>query len=249
MSNERLEALLSAALDDALTPDERIELDELLASADAAELKGEYSAMEHALRESAELTPPADLHHRILDQARLPSQARKSATTGAGWSGFPALLRYGLAAAAGVILTIAIQNTGTSDMAGVESMVGTMAPAASGEQVLDRLQLQTGVFESIATLQQRTDSLYLELELAATAPVDVRVDLTGLSAGVAALTGLDEPFQSMTLQDGIVLLKGHGRHRLQVLLDGSAAVDGETVSLEFSSEGRLLEAGKLRVAQ
>lgn len=136
MKDPAIIELIQAGIDGELDDAGRAELDRLLAgSEDARRIHGELAAVANWLDRAEPLEPPADLHARIVSSIELPAPRRRGFSFGR--MGSP--LGYGLAAAAGVVLTLGVLGQrapmGAADTHGLS---GTMAPLESAAEVATR---------------------------------------------------------------------------------------------------------------
>ncbi|HZD54461.1 MAG TPA: hypothetical protein VE175_15545, partial [Woeseiaceae bacterium] len=145
MSDNDLLALLSAAADGQLGPDERAEMERRLRDhPDAQRFQADLHRMERLLRCVPEELPPEALHRRII-AGLLPSlPARRSVRDWLQHFIPVPVLQYGLAAAAGLLLAVAfyeLQPT-AQDPPDIDQMVGTIAPARDESDILDSYHLR-----------------------------------------------------------------------------------------------------------
>lgn len=256
MSLERAFELLSAAADGVLTSDEKVELDELLSeSAEARKLQGELNQMNKLLDGLPNLDPPAVLRDEIMQKAALPRPKAKATWSLSDWFRsltLASMLRYGVSAAFGALLVIAIYesrpNFGPSpDFA---DLVGSMAPNAGDTDILDRFSVdETGVL-SIARLEQRGDSLVLDIRIDTKQLVEVAVDFAASGFEIEALAQTQSNFESIQFADQVLRIKGRGQRRFAVLLrkgDDTSLASEANINLEYSSNGILLQQGTLKV--
>ncbi|MDH3747966.1 MAG: hypothetical protein OER97_07135 [Gammaproteobacteria bacterium] len=256
MSVERAFELLSAAADGDLTSAERAELDKLLSeSAEIRKLQGEFNDMDDLLNRLPDLNPPAGLHDQIMQQASLPRPKAEDAWSISDWFHsitLRSILGHAAATAFGALLVIVAYesrpNFGPSP--DLDDLVGTMAPSAGVTAMLDRFSVdETGV-SSIARLEQRGDSVVLDIRIDTKQLVEVSVDLAASGFEIEALAQTQSNFESIQLADHVLKIKGRGQRRFAVLLRKRDDTDfaGEAkISLEYSSNGILLQQGTLRL--
>lgn len=254
MNGDRALELLSAAADGELGADEQAELDQLLeSSTEARESKAELDALETLLKGLPELEPPASLHTQIMARANPttpPQEPAKYDWLGALVPG--AGLRYALAAATGALVAAIFFNTGSmlSGPDDTTDLVGTMAPnpASANTDVLDSFTFREGAFESSVKLERNNGTLFLDVQMNAAAPLDISVDMTGAGFHADAIAQIDSDFDSISLVDRALSMRAVGEQRLTILLrrvDDAAPAGEANITLEFSSDGRLLQRGTL----
>jgi hypothetical protein len=255
MTDERTMQLISAAADGQLTADEQAELERLLeSSSEAREFAADLEQMDAILLDSQALDVPGSLHARIVESIDLPGASPQP--SGRGWQRPPdlgALFRYGLAAAAGVLLAVSLYEsqvilTGTPDFS---KLVGTMAPdrVVAEADIVDVYDFRKDGFASLAQLQRRDGNLYLDIQIEADQPLDISVTISPAGIWPGALAQLKDSFESIAIADSALQVRASGERRLTVLLShvGDATFEGQAkIELEFSSNGRLLERGLLQ---
>jgi hypothetical protein len=108
VNNERIEELMNKAIDESLTPGERRELDDYIASHPEAKHHFEnLKRLDHTLREVPPVDPPADLTARIMDLVRGRAENHYQSTTSTSASTSTRLIvRYAYAFAAGIVITL-----------------------------------------------------------------------------------------------------------------------------------------------
>ena len=248
MSDTRLEELLSAAEDQALSTAERDELEDLLESTpDAAQIRERYRWLGEYLERARPLVPPPELANRIISGARLPAADR---SLGPVWGlsrlFAPAVLGYGIAAAAGMLATVAFYESGSTllDIPDVSRLAGSLAPDTHTE--LESIQFETGGVAASARLSQRHDMLVLDIRFDAERPLRVAAEVGGPGVEFEGLLQAPGDPQVVTLAAGHLVIDGKGRQAIAAILRTDATADGGAeVRLEFASEGRLLHHGTL----
>lgn len=246
--------MISAAIDGELDVDERVELDLLLESSEEArEFKTELEQMVSLLNSVPDLAPPESLHTRIMAHA-IPQRAQSKRSTldrlrplipGAG-------LRYAIAASAGALLALVFINTqpmlsGTNDFA---DLVGTMAPdiASADANIIDSFAVREEGLESLVQLRLSGNVLFLDIHVDTADRLDISVDLGGAGLWPDALAQIDGHFESIAIFGQALQIEALGTQRLTILLrrvDDAAFAGDAKITLEFSSEGKLLQRGSL----
>jgi hypothetical protein len=234
MTDERNLELVSAGVDGELNGDEQIELDMLLeSSAEARELKSELEELDSLLKRVPDIEPPSSLHAQIMAQVeQQPVESKPSARSwwhdlipGAG-------LRYALATGAGALITLIIVGgvppvPSTIDYS---DLVGTMSPGADvgSTDILDSFAFRQEGLEGLIQLRVTGGVAFLDIQANTEQPLDISID-----PGDAGQ---------------VVQVQALGQQRLMILLhrDDDTIHSGEArITLEISSEGKLLEQGEL----
>lgn len=256
MTDQRKLELVSAAIDCELDVDERAELNLLLeASQEARDLKAEFENLDSLLHSIEDVEPPESLHAEIMAQAHIISQPVQSKPSIRNWLRplVPgAGIRYALAAAAGALVVAIIFNgqpvlSGTSDFT---DLVGTMAPdsASVDAGVIDSFAFANEEVQSLVQLRRSDGLLLLMVQVDASTPLEIGVDLSGAGYQPKAVAQLDSEFDSIAIAGQNLQMRAVGAQEMSVLLsrvDDAVAAGGATIKLEFSSEGRLLQRGAL----
>lgn len=235
MTDERNLELVSAGVDGELNGDEQIELDLLLeSSAEARELQSELEDLDSLLKSVPDIEPPSSLNSQIMAQVeQQPAKSKPSALSwwhdlipGAG-------LRYALATGAGALIALIIIGGVPTVPSTIDysDLVGTMSPSTDvgSTDILDSFTFRQEGLESLIQLRLSGGIAFLDIQADAAQPLDISIDPgdAGQALQVQAL----------------------GQQRLTILLhrDVAAVQPGETrITLEISSEGKLLDQGELK---
>jgi anti-sigma factor RsiW len=261
MSHERLIELVSAATDDELSSDERAELDRLIQqSPEARRFRDEINRIDSILRKAPELMPPETLHERIMAAISLPSPRswQRKLASKVGWPGSltPSIvLRYGMATAAGIVLATVLYDShpGISQPADITELLGTMAPGRDRHEadIVDTFAFRAEGIDAQLSLERRDGALLLDIRVDAAESVDISVDLAAAGARLNALAQTGNPLESIEITGHVLHVRGRGRPQLTALLhriEDAAFSAGNTIELEFSSDGKLLQRGSLTPA-
>lgn len=190
MTDPRLLELINAEIDGELDAQQRAELARsLLADPNARARREELRQLCAALDQLEEVEPPSQLRENIL--AALPqSKPQRSWPPPTRWR--YAALVAGILAGGLVVLEVSKgPQSATTDAAGTMAAPGTPT-------TLDTVRLSDGPVSGRASLYRDRAGLGLELDLAASAPVDVLVTGDGQSLRVKALGGQGKPAQRPT---------------------------------------------------
>ena len=256
MTDQRTLEMISAAADGELNASERAELEQLLAnSAEARKFQAELAEMDSLLGDVPAVEPPSSLHLQIVNRVTLPQN--KADTSFLRWlqpPQFMPVLRYGLAAAVGVLLATSFYESQSLFPANndFDDLVGTMAPSrvVAEADILDTFDFRTDGLASLVQLQRRGNDVFLDIQIDADASLDISVDMSSTGVRPGALAQLDSSLESIVVEDQALQLRATGQRRLTVLLrrvDNTSIAEEAKITLEFSSDGRLLEQGYLHV--
>jgi hypothetical protein len=237
MTDERILELVSAGVDGELNGDEQIELNSLLeSSAEARELQSELEELDSLLSNVPDIEPPSSLHAQIM--ARVEQQSTKTKSSAVSWwrDLMPgAGLRYALATGAGALIALIVVGGVPSvpNTVDYSDLVGTMSPGTDlgSTEILDSFSFRQEGLESRIQLRLSRGIAFLDILANTEQPLDISVDPG--DAGQA------------------VQVQALGQQRLTILLhrEDDAVRNGEArITLEISSEGKLLEQGELKAS-
>lgn len=257
MSSERILELVSAAADGTLTDEERADLDRLLEeSPEARRFHDDLGRIDSIMRKLPELVPPEALHDRIMAGTSLPLARQRRPIFGWLDSLAPfAVLRYGMATAAGLVLAAVFYESQPkfAETADITELVGTMAPDRNraAADILDTYAFRAGGVESRVLLERRHGALVLDIQVDSDEPVDISVTLAAGGVRFDALAQSGDSLESIEIAGQTLRIRALGRRQLTALLhrvDDAAFEGKEKIELEFSSNGKLLQRGSLTPA-
>ncbi|MDJ0657412.1 MAG: hypothetical protein QNJ40_24840 [Xanthomonadales bacterium] len=248
MVDERIKALISESLDHPLAPEDRSELDQALeSSAEAREYLESLQQVDAMLAELPAEPFPDGLHDSIVSRVQLPAPAKKSWLS--GLRELPGMVRYGFAAAAGLVIAIGLYEIRPEmvDPPNSQDLMGTMVPKRTGQvTVLDTFSFEQDSLSTSAALERREDELVLDLRLDAEQPVEVRIQLLGEGYSFQALAQSQPSFETFEFGDRAIRAVARGPQEFSVLLDPTGeSTRNARVKLEYSSRGGLLEEREL----
>jgi hypothetical protein len=259
MSDERINELLDVAADRELSDEEQAELEQLLQASPESRhrFRLELERIDAILRNIPNVAPPQMLHEQIMARVALPTvKPSPRSPQASNWLGslnpFIAL-RYGMAAAAGLILAVVFyESRGISRPADLTELVGSMAPKGerSAADVLDTYAFRADGIDCLLSLERRNGMLLLDIDVDADAPVDISVDLASAGVRLEALAQMEHSLESIETDGRILRMRAQGRRQLTALLQpaGESGQGEGPMNLEFSVKGRLLQRGSLTPA-
>jgi hypothetical protein len=223
-------ALIHAGIDDELDEHERAELaGHLLANAESRALRDDLRRVCAALEGMPPVEPPQQLRNSIL-AALPPLTASRSQARRVAWWSAPAW-RYA-AVFAGVLLAGGVlYETGVGRGPDVSQVAGTMTRLeARAPVIVDSAQLDLMQVGGRVNLYRAEAGFGLELDLIASAPVDVLVASGDQTLRINGLGGQDSP----------------GGRQTKIPLPGVGS-GGQTVNLTFLVAGRQIGTATLSV--
>lgn len=254
MSNQHDLELVSAAADGGLERDEQAELEKLLAeSPEARRFKAYLDRLETLLSRVPEPEFPRDLHRRIME--RLP-QPQPTVVRPARFArpSFGSVMRYGLAAAIGGMLMLAVLEMQplTPVPMQYQELVGTVAPGIRpAATLLDRYPVRADGLSGAIQLRDGGDLLFLDVQVESGEPVDLVVEFPHAVLQPTALRQDGQPLGSLELTDRLVRTRISGqRHMILSFrrIPDTGAQEGIRIGIEFSRNGTVVQRGSLSSA-
>lgn len=249
MINEKIIELIQAGVDRELDDSQQAELERILeTSAEARACQSKLLKLCGLLEEEQALELPRGLHRKIVDSISLPSKS----TISRGFGALPGFLRYGMAAAAGLLLAIGVMDTPTVnlDSRDLDNMVGTIMQndGSVGAVRLDGFSFDTDEIASSVSLQQRDRTLVLDVILTSTHPVDITVNFSGDGLVFDAIAQIQSELKSIGVNGQAIQISGQGRQHFAVLLhreSGPVEQAEASFKLNFASNGKVVKEGTL----
>lgn len=220
---ERHAELIQSDLDGFLAESDRAELQALLDSSEEARLfRDEMLKLNSILDGVPDLEPPAGLHHRILDTIELPPSPHWLARL----KNWLQPVSYGLAVAAGMLITVGVVKLLPISDREMTSLVGTMVKQGDGLKTAAHSQLGVDL-DAVAgsiLLKDLDGTLALQFDLDSSKSVEITVDLqhSGLVFGGFAdnTRGVDV----FEVSGGNLRVLNEGAQQFVVFLKRTAAV-------------------------
>lgn len=243
--NQEQKDLVQAAVDGELTPEEQERFDTLLgASVEARTLYDDLKRLGDFIEGIPPVEPPASLHAQITQQIELPRQ-----TGAASWLRFDALpgfLRYGLAGAAAVVLTVAVYQGGSQldPSLGTEDLLGTIASRGemAGGSEIDSYRFEGPGSGGDVRLLARDANYALVFDLALDEPTEVEVVLPGSGFRVDAFAReTEDPESSVSWSANRLSASINGEQRFVVRVSRLPGHEGDNGDIAV----RLLRGGEL----
>ena len=261
MTDQRELELVSASLDGELDAEEQKELDALLeSSSEARELQSEFAQLDSLLSEVPDVQPPASLHAQIMAQnnqpGAKPSVEKNSSLVGMLGDLVPGSgLRYVLATGAGAIIALLVVSVQPIDSNAIDysDLVGTMSPNAGTNvaDVLDSYEFASEGVESVVQLRLSEGLVFIDITTDSSQPLNISADFSSAGLWPDAVAQIQGRSESLAIAGQAVQIQTSGRQQLTILLHRADATEVATdaeISLEFSSEGELLDRGGLKAA-
>jgi hypothetical protein len=248
MMNQEDRELVQAVVDGELDDAGRERLDQLLASSEEArQLQADLRRLNAFIDQVPRYDLPDGLHGQITGNIALKPPARKLFQ----FSALPVFFRYGLAASAAVVLTVAVFRSG-SELEGTSNysdMVGTIArggPVADGRE-LDAFGFDEAGASGKVRLLERDGVYALEFDVRSPGSLQFDVDLQGAGLVLDAFAQQDQPLEAMSWSGEKLTARASGDQKFVILMrrtDESAAA-GSKIGLEISRQGASVSRGWL----
>ena len=251
-----LENLMQAALDGVASSSQKARLAELLSRDPAA--AEEFRRLE-ALRELLASVPraeaPGDLTARVMRAVRTEKEQPQGGALRrfiASWPGGRVAFPYAYAAAAGAAVGIlgwhALTGGGRFGPTSVErEAVATIGSAPAGVET-GRLALAAGSARGTATIRSLDDSLAIDLDLPAEAPLSVRLGYDPALVKFVGIANRAGGVDSFQIADGAVSWSQSRPQRVTVFLvprsQSSSRLDVQVLGADGSSDGTLELPGR-----
>lgn len=247
MIDQKNSELVQAGVDGALNDDDRRRLDALLAaSPEARDLHEDLTRLTAFIDRAPELPVPDSLHDAIIRSVELPAPAPWRRWF--RFSELPGALRYGLAGAAAMLLTVAVYQGGEriDPERGYDDLVGTIT-GGKNDREIDEVAFGGADARGEARLLTRADGYALAVDLDLAAPTDLAITLPGEIFRFNALAQGADTLSSVSWSGNRLSATATGKQRFVVLLGtarGPAEAAGE-ITLSLSRNGTVLHAGAL----
>lgn len=235
-ANDRLQDLIQADLDGALSAPERAELARLLLQdPEARRLHGQLQRTDRLLRDIPAAEPPAGLREAVLTGPARPREAPSR------WN---RLSTYRIAAAfVGGILVVGaayLVSDGRAPGRELQGSVSAGRDLAALGAAEPRVSLEAEGFDIQASLRRDGDILRLEIASSATRPGELAVKIDPATTSLAASAG-DASVAAAGDEVGIRLPAGH--HRSVLHFSGAAPM-----RLELRADGRVVGTAQLSIS-
>ena len=254
--DEKYIALINADLDGDIQPDDKAQLEAFLAESEAGQaLQDELRSLCSALDAEGMLDPPRHLRHVVMNSLPEPKAKPQSSpvteSPGFWYSLFavPAL-RYTATFAAGVIMAVAIVDSGQVQQRAfndVTGLVGTMSDAGDIAPVASTIIHKAAVAGTI-TLRRADPILIIDFDLSTKGPIDIVATYDDKSVWFNGFAQLESTGTSISADGGQIRIQVDGKRRYAVYLhnEGSRKL---SINLQFFSNGEPVHQAVLEYEQ
>lgn len=245
--DEKYVALINAAIDGELSPDERSELDAFLEkNAEGRELDASLKEICGRLDAVPELPPPPHLRHVIMEYARPRIKATRKTNS---LQGFFSLSSVRLAGAftLGVILTWTLISSDRIARDAFEEVTGLVGTITDDAVAPGGRTLSVSNNEIAGTIASRLAGpiMIIDFNLVSHEPVEIVAGFSDPDIWFNGFAQLESTGTSVSARAGQVRMTMHGKRRYAVYLHNASGEEA-TVNLSFYADGALIHEDQLR---
>ena len=252
--DEKYIALINADIDGDIQPDEKTELEAFLAESEAGRaLREELRSLCSTLDAADMLDAPPHLRHVIMNSLPSPKPQSSPVAEAPGfWYSLLAVpaLRYTAAFAAGVIMAVAIVDSGQVQQSAfneVTGLVGTMSDASDIAPVASTVIHKAAVAGTI-TLRRADPILIIDFDLSTNGPIDIVATYDDRSVWFNGFAQLESTGTSISADGGQIRIQVDGKRRYAVYLHNSGSRK-LSINLQFFSNGEPVHQAVLEYEQ
>ena len=248
MIDQKDSELVQAGIDGELDAEGQRRLEALLAaSPEARDLHEDLSRLVDFIDRAPDLPVPDSLHDSIVRIVSLPEPAPWRRWF--RFSELPGVLRYGLAGAAAMVLTVAVYQAGDQldPKRGYEDLVGTIVSGGTDARKIDEVSFGGADARGQARLLANPDGYNLAVELDLAAPTELSITLPDEAFRFNAFAQGADSLSAVSWSGNRLSATADGQQRFVVLLSSAStttAVPGE-IKLSLARNGTVLHAGAL----
>lgn len=232
MLNEHNADLIQAGIDGELSGEAREEfLDLLRSSEDARMFHEEMQRIAKLLSEVPQVEPPLGLNSRIMDSIKLPSPFSLPEWLRNCWQP----TSYGLAVAAGALLSLGLVRMVPSDVDHIPDLVGSMVTQDSLSVTRTANRLGIDVEEVTGSVRHKNLELSqaLQFQLQSDEAIEVELVLQGTGYQFGGFADDENGVTAFELSGGNVRVLNEGLHQFVVFLRKDAGMDSGAKALEI----------------
>jgi hypothetical protein len=224
--DERVSNLIQAEVDGALATEDREELKAALSeSALARAFRNELLHLADIFNKMPDLEPPSGLNRRILDSIELPPSQHQTPGWFRSWFK-PA--SYGLAFAAGILMTVGMVKLMPITDSDMSSLVGTMVKhdAVLPNATQSQLAIDLDAVKGSILLKDLSGALALQFDLRSAETVDVGIQLAAAELQFGGFVDNNQGVKELEVFGGNVRVVNQGAQQFVLFLrplDGKKA--------------------------
>ena len=238
--DEKYAELINADIDGEITPDEKAELEAFLAESKAGRaLQDELQSLCSALDAEDLLDPPPHLRHVVMNS--IPKSRPEAETRPSFLNSLFAVrpLRYAATFAAGVVMTIAIVDSGQIQQSAfndVTGLVGTISDAGSGAPGIANTVIHKADIAGTVTLRRADPIIIIDFDVSTKGPVDIVASYDDKSVWFNGFAQLESTGTSISTDSGEIKIQVDGKRRYAVYLHNPES-HKLAINLQFFANG------------
>lgn len=247
--SEYLKGQIQASVDGELAASAEQQLQaQLQANPEARLYHDQLRQLNDVLASLPPLEPPANLYTQVVNQVELPRQSFWSRLVAAAPQ--HGLLRYGLSAAAGAVLTLAVINANQALPPGdTNGMAGTLSRTGLNDlyQPPENVSLGNPDVSGELVIARRGEHYVLQVLSDGDGPLNLELGLSGDAAGFDSFTPKSGRSGSLAYAPGGFSISSNGRasFELQLSAERQALLPGTRLSWLFTRQGEVISEGWL----
>lgn len=223
--DEKYTELINANIDGEISPAEKTELEAFLAgSEEGRALAAELRALGETLDSVPELSPPPHVRHVVMNSIpEITPEAPAAPGFLQSLFAVPAL-RYAATFAAGVVMTVALVDSGKIQQEAfddVTGLVGTISDTARLGPGVDSEVIHKSNLAGTVTLREAGEMLIIDIDLSTSGPVDIVASYNDRSIWFNGFAQLESTGTSVSASDGEIKIQVDGKRRYAVYLHNS----------------------------
>ena len=237
--DEKYTALINADIDGDIPADEQAELETFLAESEAGRaLQAELRDLCSTLDGEEMLDPPPHMKHVVMNSLRSTPPETKSPGFLQSLFAVPAL-RYAATFAAGIVMAIAIVDSGQVQQGAfndVTGLVGTMSDVGDLAPSVDTTTIHKAEVAGTVTLRRADPILIIDFDLSTKGPIDIVATYDNKSVWFNGFAQLESTGTSISTDGNQIRIQFEGKRRYAVYLH-NAGSRKLSITLQFFSNG------------
>ena len=240
--------LIQATIDGEIDSADKEMLDAFLEeSEEGRAVYRELLALCQSLDGMPQIDPPPHLRHSLMNVAPSKSAARPSPGVLQRLFSGPALGYVGVFAA-GVILTLALLDSGQISRGAFDDVTGLVGTITDSEFVVpehESISVEQSEVAGTVTLRSAGPILIVDFDLSARQPVEILAGYSDKSIWFNGFAQLESSGTSVAAEEGSVRLRMDGNRRYALYLNNPGQRPA-TISLQFMAGGQIIHEARLR---
>ena len=249
--DEKYTALINADIDGDIQADEQAELEAFLAESEAGRaLQAELRDLCSTLDDAEMLDPPPHMKHVVMNSLRNSPPETESAGFLQSMFAVPAL-RYAATFAAGVVMAIAIVDSGQVQQSAfndVTGLVGTMSDVSDMATSVDSTIIHKAEVAGSVTLRRADPILIIDFDLSTKGPIDIVATYDDKTVWFNGFAQLESTGTSISTDGNQVRIQFEGKRRYAVYLHNPGSRN-LSINIQFFAKGEPVHQAVLEYDQ